>query len=266
MKRLIFYLAWSLIYCSLLLSSAPAKSKTQDYLVDGTLRRINVPILMYHYVSPLPLDADQLRVGLTLSPEMFRQHIQYLRDAGYSTVSLYQLHDALIAGTPLPPKPIVLTFDDGYIDHYTVVFPILREFGYTGTFFIITGKADASESNYVSWDQINEMADAGMSMEAHTKNHVDLRERDYDFLVYQILGSIESLQAHTQQDTRIFAYPAGRYDEATLAVLESLAVWRAVTTESGTLHTSDNLLEVTRLRVNGEMSVAGLGQLLTASH
>ncbi|MBC7869914.1 MAG: polysaccharide deacetylase family protein, partial [Chitinophagaceae bacterium] len=233
---------------------------------DGTLRRINVPILMYHYVSPLPPNADQVRVGLTISPEIFRQHLQYLRDQGYSTISLYELHNALITGTSLPPKPIILTFDDGYIDHYTIVLPLLREFGYTGTFFIITGKADTAEANYVTWDQITEMAAVGMNMEAHTKNHLDLRVRDFDVLVYQILGSIESLQAHTDQATRMFAYPAGRYDESTIAVLQSLGVWRAVTTENGTLHTSDNLLEVSRLRINGEMSVAGLAQILASSH
>ncbi|MDX1995216.1 MAG: polysaccharide deacetylase family protein [bacterium] len=232
---------------------------------DGTLRRIRVPVLMYHYVSPLPPQADDVRIGLTVSPETFRTHLLYLQAEGYTTISLYDLHTALLTGEPLPPKPIVLTFDDGHIDHYVTVFPLLREFGFTGTFFIITGRADAGDPAYVSWAQIAEMAAAGMSMEAHTKRHMDLRQRDYNFLVYEILGSIESLQAHTGQPTTMFAYPAGRYDDATLAVLESLNVWRAVTTEPGTAHTTDNRLQVPRLRITGEMSAAGLAGLLNSN-
>ena len=162
---------------------------------DGTLRRIRVPILMYHYISSLPADADDYRINLTLEPDVFRAHMHYLHDEGYTTISLYQLHIALLQGTQLPPKPIILTFDDGYIDHYTNVSPVLKEYGFTGTFFIITERADDNNPTYMNWSQISEMARAGMSMESHSKTHADLRGRSYDFLVYELLGSLESLQA-----------------------------------------------------------------------
>lgn len=232
---------------------------------DGTLRRIRVPILMYHYVSPLPEDADAYRQDLTITPDVFRTHMQYLHDEGYSTISMYQLDEALMQGTPLPPNPIILTFDDGYIDAYTTVFPILREFGFNGTFFIITGRADANDPIYVNWQQIREMAATGMSMEAHTKNHVDLRGRDYDFLVYELLGNLESLSAYTGVESRMFAYPFGQYDTATLEVLRGLPVSRAVTTQAGMLHTTDNRLEMPRVRVNGDTSASGLAYLLGGS-
>src|SRR5215207_5305181 len=148
---------------------------------DGTLRRLRVPILMYHYVSELPPDADDIRVGLTVSPQMFREHMQYLQTAGYQTVSLYEINLALEHGTPLPPKPVVLTFDDGYIDHYSTVFPILQEYSFTGTFFIISQFVDNNHPAYMTWEQIAQMANAGMRMEAHTKTHADLRSRNYDF-------------------------------------------------------------------------------------
>ncbi|NJL57350.1 polysaccharide deacetylase family protein [bacterium] len=77
--------------------------------------------------------------------------MRYLQSEGYSTISLYALDRALLTGTPLPRKPIVLTFDDGHIDHYAHVFPLLREYGFTGTFFIITGKADRAVPDYLSW-------------------------------------------------------------------------------------------------------------------
>ncbi len=229
---------------------------------DGTLRRIRVPILMYHYVSDLPADADAVRADLTVAPNMFRAHVRYLSEQGYNTISLYQLDNALEHGSPLPPKPVVLTFDDGYIDHYTHVFPTLQEFGMTGTFFIITGLVDDGVPGYMNWDQINEMAAAGMDMESHTKTHQDLRNRDYDFLIYEFLGSIESLSAHTGETPHMFAYPVGHYDDLTLQVLGQTQIWRAVTTENGAYQTTDNRLEMPRIRVHGDTGVTGLAWLL----
>ena len=86
-------------------------------------------------------------------------------------------------GTPLPPTSIILTFDDGYIDHYVTVLPILQEMGFVGTYFIITGRADVNDPAYINWTQIKTMADAGMSIESHTKSHLDLLGRDRDLLV-----------------------------------------------------------------------------------
>jgi len=231
---------------------------------DGTLRKIQVPILMYHYVGSLPPDADEFRINLTISTELFRSHVEYLDQNGFSTISLYEISDALLNGTPLPEKPIILTFDDGHLDHYTNVFPILNEYSFTGTFFIITQFADVNQPGYLSWDQIKEMADVGMSMQSHTKTHPDLRDRDHDFLVYQILGSIESLEHYTEQDITAFSYPAGRYDPEVLELLDSTQIRAAVTTQFGMVHTNTNMLEMTRLRIANETGVAGLDYLLSS--
>jgi peptidoglycan/xylan/chitin deacetylase (PgdA/CDA1 family) len=246
------------------IAQTPAVTDRAESAWDGTYRRVNVPILMYHYVGDLPDDADATRTDLTTSAEMFGAHMNYLFYHGYTPVSLYQLDDALLTGTPLPPKPVVLTFDDGYTDHYTNVLPALKRYGFTATFFIITGTADAGNPNHLSWPQIRAMADAGMDMESHTKTHPDLRGRDYDFLVYQLLGSFESLRAYTGRVSHMFAYPAGRYDDTALAVLGTMPVWRAVTTQPGIAQTSDNRLELPRQRVHNYTGVNGLAELLGA--
>lgn len=232
---------------------------------DGTLRRIRVPILMYHYVGPLPPGADQYRVNLTISTDLFRAHLQYLADEGYTTISLADLERALREGAELPERPVILTFDDGHIDHYTNVFPALQEFGQSGTFFLISGRVDAQDPAYISWEQAREMAEAGMSMQAHTKHHPDLRERDTDFLTYEIIGSVESIAAHTGQMPRFFAFPGGRYDDTVLALLDTTDIQRAVTTEFGNLHTTDNTLLLPRLRVSNDTTVSGLAYLLSLS-
>jgi peptidoglycan/xylan/chitin deacetylase (PgdA/CDA1 family) len=117
----------------------------------------------------------------------------------------------------------------------------------------------------MTWTQINEMADAGMSMEPHTKSHLNLTGRDNDFLVYEIAGSFESLAAYTGQQPHMFAYPGGDYDDAALGLLQSLTCWGAVTTQRGALHTTDNALEMPRVRVSGDTGVSGLAYLLQTS-
>ncbi len=232
---------------------------------DGTYRRIRVPILMYHYVSDLPDDADETRTDLTLAPTVFRAHMDYLFYQGYTPVSLYDLDDALLSGTPLPTKPVILTFDDGYADHYSNVLPVLQQYGFTATFFIITGTADAGDPTHLSWEQIKAMADAGMDMESHTKTHADLRARPFDFLVYELLGSRESLQAYTGKASHLFSYPIGHYDDNVLSVIETMPIWRAVTTQPGILQTTDNRYELPRLRIHNMTGVTGLAQLLGGS-
>jgi len=210
-----------------------------------------VPILMYHYVSELPPNADYLRRDLTLSPEKFKTQLQYLADEGYHTITLTDLYLHLKQGYPLPEKPVALTFDDGYRDAYEVVFPLLLDYGFTGTFFVLATPAHFESPDYLTWAQMNEMADAGMEMQSHGRDHVDLRNRSYDYLIYQTVGIQEALQYHTGRLPRFFCYPSGQYDAAVIGVLESVGYWGAVTTAWGKTHTQDNLFEMPRVRIRG---------------
>ncbi len=263
MKRAVMVIVSAVLLMTGITTSASYSTVQPEQ--GSTLRRLRLPILMYHYVSELPRDADDIRIGLTVTPAIFKTHMQYLHDQGYTTVSLYDLYDALTKGTLLPPKSVILTFDDGYIDAYTNVFPVLKQFGFIGTFFIITSRPDANDPAYMSWPQITEMSRAGMSMEPHTKDHLDLRQRDHDFLIYQMQGSIESLAAYTSITPRMFDYPVGHYDAATLQVARELGVWIGVSTANRDLQTTSGLLHLPRLRIFGNMSVAALASILRHS-
>jgi peptidoglycan/xylan/chitin deacetylase (PgdA/CDA1 family) len=210
-----------------------------------------VPILMYHYVSELPPDPDRYRLDLTVLPEDFEAQLQYLADEGYHTITLTDLYLHLTQGYPLPEKPIILTFDDGYRDAYEVVFPLLLDYGFTGTFFVLATPAHFEWAEYLTWEQMREMSDAGMDIQSHGRDHVDLRGRSYDYLVYQTLGIQEAIYYHTGRLPRFFCYPSGRRDANVIAVLESVGYWGAVTTEWGKTHARDNLLEMPRVRVHG---------------
>ena len=105
---------------------------------DGVSRALKVPILMYHYISVPPPGSDRTRRDLSVGPDIFRAHLITLREQGFTSITLSQLLYALQQGTPLPERPIVLTFDDGYRDHYSHAYPILRQEGFVGTFFVFT--------------------------------------------------------------------------------------------------------------------------------
>jgi peptidoglycan/xylan/chitin deacetylase (PgdA/CDA1 family) len=229
------------------LDKALAPTPTPVTLPD----QAQVPILMYHYVSPLPPNPDQYRRDLTVQPENFEAQLQYLAEAGYHAITLSDLYLHLTQGYPLPDKPVVLTFDDGYQDAYEVVFPLMLDYGFTGTFFVLATPTHFESPGYMTWSQMKEMSDAGMEIQAHGRDHVDLRRRSNDYLVYQILGIQEAIRAHTGQLPRFFCYPSGQYDANVVAVLKSAGYWGAVTTEWGKTHTLEGFFEMSRIRIRG---------------
>ena len=211
---------------------------------------------MYHYISVPPEEADIYRTDLSVEPDDFREQMKYLADNGFTTIDLYDLSLAITAKTELPPKPIIITMDDGYLDNYTEAFPILQEYGHTATFFIVTEFVDFGREGYMTWPMIEEMAAAGMRMEPHSRTHPDLSERDKDFLIWEILGPQETLAAHIGYPPLYFSYPGGRYDDETIQVLSELNFWGAVTTEGGKWHGFNDRFEWTRVRMRNTTHIA----------
>ncbi len=204
---------------------------------------------MYHYISTPPEDADEYRLDLSVSPETFRQHMTYLYDHGYNTIDLYDLSRAVTNNEELPPNPVVITLDDGYRDNYENAFPVLEEYGMTATFFIVTDFIDQGHPEYMTWAMIEEMAQRGMRFEPHSKTHPDLSGQERDYVIYQVLGSRETIEAHLEHRPRYFAYPGGRYDEQVLDIMAELDYWGAVTTAGGTWHGFNDRYEWSRVRI-----------------
>lgn len=229
---------------------------------DGVLRTANVPILMYHYISAVPDASDRLRYGLSVPPEAFEAQLQMLREQGFTTITLWDLYEYLAVGQQLPDRPIILTFDDGYLDNYTEAFPLLQKYGMVGTFFVLTGRADDGDPGYLSWDMITEMSQAGMDLQLHLRDHLDMRNRSYDWLVFQVIGGRQSIEGHTGKPVIFMAYPSGKYDANVLRFLDSANFWAAVTTANGAKHTLNNALTWDRLRIAGQMSLRDFTRLL----
>ena len=210
----------------------------------------HVPILMYHFISIPPENADIYQLDLSVSPELFREQLAYLKAESFTTISLTELLYHLSGHASLPEKPIVLTLDDGYVDNYTIVFPLLKEFGFKGTFFIVTEPIDFNDQRYMSWDNIIEMHNAGMEFGSHTRRHRDLRNLSESSLIDEILGSRMDIEARIHAPVHLFCYPSGRYNDYVLDFLQREDFWLAVTTSYGYEHSHDNRFELTRIRMS----------------
>ncbi len=217
---------------------------------------------MYHYISTPPENADKYRRDLSVSPEDFYAQMQYLAENGYTTISFYDLSAAITNKIELPEKPIIITLDDGYRDNYENAFPALQAFGQTATIFVPTGFIDSNNPNYLTWEMVAEMAAYGIFFESHAKSHINLNDRSRDLLIYEMLGSQETLAAYIGYTPKYFAYPGGRYDETTIQVLEELDFWGAVTTYGGTWHGFNDRFEWTRVRIHDYTTLADFANLV----
>jgi len=249
-------------------TETPTPAPTPGPTPDGQFRSARVPILMYHYISIPPAGADAYRRELSLAPDIFREHLDYLQEQGYTTIHLQDLISYLQTGQPpLPEKPIILTFDDGYRDNYENAFPALQDHGMVGTFFIITDFADLAATDpdyarYATWDLLREMDAAGMELGSHSRNHPDLKGKDADYLVWQALGSSQTLAANLGKKPRVFCYPSGSYDSQVIDIVHSAGFWGAVTTQTGVEHDNQHLFEMKRLRISHDTGVPELAAIL----
>jgi peptidoglycan/xylan/chitin deacetylase (PgdA/CDA1 family) len=217
---------------------------------------------MYHYISKPPAGSDIYRKDLSVTPQRFESHLQYLVSAGYHVVTLDDLLYALTQGRPLPPKPVILTFDDGYEDNYVNAFPLLRKYGMVGHFFVISDFVNAGRPGYMTWGQIEEMAAAGQRFGSHSRDHPALAGQPVDYLVWQALGGVEALQEHLGSPPRWVAYPSGSYDQRTIEVYESANYWGGLSIEQGATHTLADIFALRRVRVRGSHTAQDLATLL----
>lgn len=229
---------------------------------DGQPRTVRLPVLMYHYLSAPPADANNYRLDLSVTPELFARHLDRIQAEGYTTISLYELQAHLWQGAPLPEKAVAITFDDGYRDNYTNAFPLLRERGMTATIFVVTDFMDEERPEYMTWDMAREMLAAGISIESHGRNHMSLKNRDDDYLVWQALGSLETIAAELGVRPRFVSYPAGEFDQRTIDIFASAHYWAGFTTIQGATHSTDEPFRMHRVRVRGTTEPDELIRLL----
>lgn len=174
--------------------------------------KVEIPVLMYHYIRVNPYPTDTVGFNLSVTPYNFDKQMEYLKKHNFHTISFNDLSSNLFTNTPLPQKPIIITFDDGYKDLYTAAYPILKKYGLTGVSFVITGVIDTPR--YLSTGNIIEMHDSGViDFESHTVNHSALTYLSDAKVIDEVLESKDVLGSITGQAPKWFAYPYGTVDQ-----------------------------------------------------
>jgi len=206
-----------------------------------TKNAVRVPILVYHSVAsfyPHQTTANRL---WTVTPEVFEQQLKYLKDDGYTTISLADLNNHFASSTPLPTKPVILSFDDGWKNQYRNAFPLLKKYGLTATFFVFTNAI--GHPNYFSWDELREIQTAGMTVGDHTMYHPYLfKIADEETLRREIITSKKILEKNLAKTVDDFAYPFGHVSNKSLEIVK-IAGYKTARTNGyvGMWHSADDL-------------------------
>jgi peptidoglycan/xylan/chitin deacetylase (PgdA/CDA1 family) len=205
--------------------SAPALPPTA--LIAGTQ---DVAILMYHDITNRPT------VYFDVTVASFRKQLKQLEAAGATVIPLADLYEHLRNGKSLPPKSVVLTFDDGYAGQYENAYPILKELGYPATFFVHTGAVGVTTSRqHITWEQLQAIDKEGLiSVECHTVSHPDdLRKCSDAQLETELKKSKETLEQKLGRKIRFLAYPVGNADARVARVAHEAGYEQAFTMGPG---------------------------------
>jgi peptidoglycan/xylan/chitin deacetylase (PgdA/CDA1 family) len=218
-----------------------------------------VPILMYHVLSAPPANAPYPE--LYVRPADFAGEVGWLAAHGYHAVTLQRVFDAWRGAATLPAKPIVLSFDDGYLSDVKTALPVLKARRWPGVLNLEV--ANLKPVWGIRPPGVRKLIAAGWEIDAHTLTHPDLTRVDAARLRDEVAGSRAAIRSRFHVSVNFFCYPAGRYDDAVVAAVQQAGFLGATTTNYG-LAKPGELYTLARIRVDGSDGVKGLATKLTA--
>ncbi len=216
-----------------------------------------VSVLMYHMIGNEPGNAA------IMTEANLRIQMNYLRDHGYHPITMQELYDYVTKGAPLPEKPVCITFDDGYLDSYTIVYPLMKEYGFPWTLFLITDDV-GKPYNRMTWDQLREMANSHtVTIANHTLSHPKLHnlatraEKEKE-----IVEANKALKYQLGVDNVWLAYPYGDYDDEIIDICKKAGIKMAVTTDAGRVHVGSFPYDLKRAYIGNDISIARFSERL----
>lgn len=215
-------------------------------ILSSTSYQGGIPVLNYHQIN------DRDHNALTLSTAEFDAQMKYLAENGYHTITADELADHLENGASLPDHPILITFDDGYIDNYNNAYPILQKYGLKGSIYIITDYLNVYP-NYLTWEIAQEMQDSGsIDIQCHTMTHVALSELGSpEELYHEAVDSKRAIEEHLQKSVTSIAYPCGAYNDEVQRVIKEAGYRTAFTVNYGLDYPSDDHYALNRIPIFG---------------
>jgi peptidoglycan/xylan/chitin deacetylase (PgdA/CDA1 family) len=241
-------------------SSAHAEPKPDQTRTPR--RTVVLPILMYHRINVVNASTPAASRALTVHPAVFARQMNWFARNGYRTVTQRELFDALFRGRSLGPRPILITFDDGYRDVLYKASPVLRRLGFRATAYVISGRVSNGDPSFLTWSMLRALESRGIEIGSHTVRHRDLTTLPTAAALSELKRSRESLERELGHPVPWLAYPFGRYDSRIVDLARRAGYLLATTTRPGTRHGAGASLELRRLRVLDTTGVSGLAGLL----
>lgn len=214
---------------------------------------------MYHRINAAP-PASQRR--LTVHPADFARQMGWLKRNGYRTITQRELYDALVLGRRLGPKPILITFDDGYSEVFHEALPVLRRLGMRATAYVISGRTLRSDTVFLTWHLLRALERDGFEIGSHTITHRDLTSLSDGEALRELVQSRRAFERRLGHPVPWLAYPLGAYDSRIERLARRAGYVLAVTTEHGVVQSARRPLALRRLRVLDSTGVAGLAAML----
>jgi peptidoglycan/xylan/chitin deacetylase (PgdA/CDA1 family) len=225
-------------------------------------RTRTVPILMYHRVKLVAPSTPATTRRLTVHPEVFARQMRWLKGHGYHAITQRRLFDALMCGRPLPQKPILITFDDGYRDNLTNAAPVLARLGMPATAYVISGRISNGDPSFLTWRQLAMLERRGVEIGSHTVSHRELTSLSDNEALAELVRSRRALERRLGHRVPWLAYPIGAYDSRIERLARRAGYVLAVTTEWGTRQSAQRPLALPRLRILDSTGVRGLAAML----
>ena len=214
------------------------------------VNEFRVPILTYHSID----DSGSI---ISTSPGKFRSQMQHLKNTSSNVISLNDIVNYLRHNQPFPPKSIALTFDDGFRNFYQIAYPILREFGFGATVFLVPEHCGKNNQwagqprgipklDLLQWNEVKEMAEDGIDFGAHTMSHPDLSLLSPDEIKNEITASKQAIQDRLGREVLFFAYPYGKLNRHTKRIVED-EFYGACVTELGFADLKSDIYSLPRI-------------------
>jgi peptidoglycan/xylan/chitin deacetylase (PgdA/CDA1 family) len=221
------------------------------------IARKQVPILCYHQIRNWRGGDSKSARDIIVPVDLFKAHMKMLKDSGYQTILPDQLYDYLAFGAPLPPKPVMLTFDDTDIDQFTEAWPVMKQYGFKGVFFIMTVSLNR-RPRYMTTEEVKQLSDEGNMIASHTWNHerVPSYKTDEQWAT-QIEKPKKKIEEITGKPAEYFAYPFGLWNKEGIPELKKRGV-KAAYQLSTKRDPNDPLYTIRRIIGSGYWSAAGL--------
>jgi peptidoglycan/xylan/chitin deacetylase (PgdA/CDA1 family) len=216
---------------------------------------LRVPILIYHYIGGNPNPADTARYALSVTPDKFNAQMKYLAENGYTPITLNILYAIYNGTAQAPAKPIVLTFDDGYVDFYYNAFPILQSYGFHAVAFLPTGLIDNYPGFHMTWDQVRQINSSGLiDFESHSVSHPNLNSLGSTRLTQELVDSKATLESEIGHPVNFIAYPYGASSSRVQTAARNAGYLGGLGTWSG--QASGFSMNMPRIRISGSTSLS----------